>query len=198
MNAFRPGIATLVSVGLALTSYMQLSAQSAQSLAALTVPVERLPDGCRLEPITPGVTGAGRFVMHPGISTANPWIGAGRQYASSIRSIVDGPNSPTYGLSGPAQRDRSALDIEEAYRARYISAEHRIDVYGVRFYDPALALTASLNILATVPPQPPRIVFGATAVRVLSSRFRTARNRAANAEGERCLQVVTQYIAGLE
>ena len=195
MSGCRCWILTLLGVGLIAASPTRPFAQSTPSLAALTVPVERLPDGCRLEPVIPDGKGGRRFVMYPGIRE-NPWLGTGRQYAASIRQVVDGPAGPRYGLSGPELHDRLADDVVESYRARYISAnQQRIDVYAVRFNDPALTRAAALNqLLPDASPQP-RIILGSAAVLVLLSGPATPSG--ARGAGERCRRAVTDHVVQL-
>jgi hypothetical protein len=197
MTALRLGVCKVISIAVVAAGPSLLSAQSAQSLALLTVPPEQLPGGCQLEAVDPDATGPARFVMYPGLRE-NPWIGTHRPTVAAIRQVVDGPAGPRYGLSGPALRDRLADDVAEAYRARYTSAEHRIEVYAVRFTDPEMTLPSSLNRLASVPAQPPRIVFGTTAALVLSSRFRTSRNSVAGVTGPDCVRAVMEHLTGLK
>jgi hypothetical protein len=66
--------------------------QAPQGLAALTVPEDRLPPGCRLKPAEPKPPiGAQRgFVATSGNSERNPLIGRDRQVAADIRRLVDG------------------------------------------------------------------------------------------------------------
>ncbi|HUR19715.1 MAG TPA: hypothetical protein VMZ90_02830, partial [Vicinamibacterales bacterium] len=166
MTALRRRISTAFGIGLVVVCAMRTWAQPGQSLAALTVPGDRLPKGCRLEPVDLKATGAARFVMSPGVRQ-NPWTSTERRNAS-IRIKVDGPASPTYGLpAGPALHERSAEDVSEYYRARYIAADQqKIDVWAVRFKDPAFTRVAAMARLITDPPQLPRIIVGASAVLV--------------------------------
>jgi hypothetical protein len=185
----------LIAVGAMLSATaVDYSAQSVQSLAALTVPAERLPSGCRLQPVDPKATGAARFVMYPGVRE-NPWIGTRRPTLANLRRMIDGPTGPTYGLSGPALHERLADDVVEGYRARYIAAdEAQVDVYAVRFNDPALIRAAVMNRLITDPPERPRVVVGATAALIFQSSIGT-RRRDGGVADDACLRAITEHIA---
>lgn len=198
MSAFRCWMFILLGAGLVTANVIRPSAQSARPLVSLTVPAQQLPKGCGLEPVVPQRAGTARFVMFPGLYE-NPWIGVDRPVAASIRQVVDGSAGPTYGLDlGPALRDRLAEDVVESYRARYLSADQqRIEVYAVRFNDPALTRAASLTRLMADPAKDrrPRIVIGAIAVLVFQSTGPGARP---TDRSEGCLQAVTNYISALK
>jgi hypothetical protein len=196
MPALRERMLALLSVGLAAALPIQANTQSAPSLSALTVPAERLPTDCRLEPVMYDAAGATSFVMNPGVRT-NPWISTERRYASSVRQVVDGQAGPTYGLTGPALRERLADDVAEAYRARYLAPEGRaVEVYAVRFHDATLALPASMTtLIATPAPARPRIVRGAMAALVLQTWQRGVRPQATDSADDECLQVIEAHIA---
>ncbi len=168
--------------------------QAVPSLAALTVPVDQLPSGCHLEPVNPNATGAARFVMSPGIRE-NPWTGTRRPTLATLRQTIDGRAGPTYALSGPALHERLADDVVEGYRARYLASDEvKIDVYAVRFKDPALTRAASMARLLTDPPERPRIVVGAMAALVFQITEGATRRRGSVAD-EACLRAVTAHIA---
>ena len=207
MSTIRGRVLTMLAVG-CLAAAARPAAQASVSLSELTVPTQRLPNGCRLEPVVPDAGGGSRFVMYPGIRQ-NPWASTGRQHAASIREIVDGPARPKSGLSGPAEHQKMAEDVAESYRARYVGPNaERIDVYAVRFNDPALTLTASMNRLIIDPPQPPRIVLGSAAVLVLRSSGNPAQKSPFDHQpegevrsperGSECLRAITEHIGGLK
>ncbi len=201
MSAFPRRTITLLFVGLFAAGPMPASAQSTQSLAALTVPVERLPVGCRLEPVDTNATGAARFVMSPGVHE-NPWVGTEARHFGSMRREIDGPAGPTYGLpSGPALYARLAEDVVEVYRARYLSADHQvIEVYAVRFADPALTRAASMSALIADPSQDrrPRIVRGSIAALVFQYQASGRQAGTVRAPSDTCLRAVSDHIAALK
>jgi hypothetical protein len=149
------------------------------ALHSLTVPVERLPPGCRLVPARTSGTGQPAIIMYPSL-TDNPWVGTDRLKTRRIREVIDGP---------PYAADAEALSklsdgVLEAYRAVYQAASERvqINVYAVRFNDPKLTARAFVTQLAGGR----IIVRGSTVVRVLSA-----------ADGG-CLRRISDYIASLQ
>lgn len=115
---FRRSVSALLGVGLLAASAAAGTAQSTLRLEALTVPEQRLPTGCQLRRVSPTAP-----VSPPPLGYAdNPWMRTSREHATSIRMRVDGPQGPTYGLSGPALLARLADDVIESYRARYSEA----------------------------------------------------------------------------
>src|SRR5687767_9606643 len=70
--------------------------QSGTTLAALTVPDDRLPPGCRLKPaeLTPAVNRQQGIVVGAGasgpVTPVNPWLGSDRRLAAAIRRRIDG------------------------------------------------------------------------------------------------------------
>lgn len=187
----------LAVVAVCAGSLARPSAQAATSLAVLTVPIERLPAGCRLEPVDPNATGAARFVMSPGVRE-NPWLGTRRPTLANLRQVVDGPGGPRYGLSGPALHERLADDVTEGYRARYVApAGQKVEVYAVRFRDPALTRAASMNRLITDPPERPRIVVGSIAVLVFQV-LSAPKPRGAGVIDESCMKAITEHIRAIK
>ena len=186
--------AIALSAGFVAAAWLPPAAQSDQPthpLSALTVPAERLPEGCRLEPASPG------FVMGPGLRE-NPWIGTRPPTLASIRLTVEYPNGPTYDLpNGPALRARLTEDVVEGYRARYVAATAwKVEVYAVRFNDPALTLPTSLNRLRSNDRHDTRIVFGTTAVRVYLASDGFYPKPAQT--GEACLRAITGHIGSMK
>ena len=125
--------------------------QSERTLSVVTVPDDRLPAGCTLMPLEPQPSGGPQgVVVIPrdfGPSTpTNPWSGSDRRLAAAIAQRVDGmapqPDGPPLDRSASAAFALKWADqVVEAYRATYRSADgFLIDVYAVRFDDPALAL----------------------------------------------------------
>lgn len=191
-----------VAAGLVGINGMPCAAQTQQpQLAALTAPAERLPSGCRLEPVNPNAARANRFVMFPGVYE-NPWMRSGAEAwgaVSGIRWVVDGLGMPTYGLDpGPARDARLAEDVVESYRARYVvPTGHRVDVYAVRYKDPSLTMAALMAPLNTTRPGRPRIVIGATAVLVLLSA-EGAQAPFFEDVGRECARAVSAHIESLK
>ncbi len=112
------------------------------SLNDLTVPWERLPEGCALwrEPST----GRQGDVMHGGLSVGlrvptNPWAGTDTSLIASIRERMAPPPVPDAPpmSSREAARFRIQLanNIEEGYAATYHQAESKalVVVHGLRF-----------------------------------------------------------------
>jgi len=125
------------------------------TLQDLTVPRDRLPDGCSLKLVEPArrevistMERGGQRVryigptpsMQPAGITANPWMGTDRRILAWLRQRVDG-----YGelrlLDAPlTKREESALflqfaeGLEEGYAATYAqSGAHDLGVHAVRF-----------------------------------------------------------------
>ena len=187
---FHRTVTSLLGAGLLAANAAAVTAQSTLHLEALTVPEQRLPQGCQLRRVSRTVP-----VDPPPLGYKdNPWIGTSREYATSIRMRVDGPQGPTYGLSGPALLARLADDVIESYHARYSEARgSAIDVDAVRFKDPKLTLAATTN--PAIGHEAARIVRGATAVLVFRypSEWTTV-DRA----GEDCFRTIHDYIASLK
>jgi hypothetical protein len=152
--------------------------QSARGLAALTVPDDRLPPGCRLKTVEPRPpTGAQRGVMViSGNSEPNPLISRERRVAAEIRRLIDGappePDGPPLMPRSSARWELSwAEDVVEAYRATYRQADGSpITVAAIQFNDARLATpippfgtrTAARGMTS-------RIVLGPTVVLVAAS-----------------------------
>lgn len=179
----------LLLVGLLANWTGVAAVQPAQDLAALTVPEERLPPGCRLEePPKPQTNQPGTVV----ISQPNPWIGREGQVVADIRRLVDGAPRD---LDGPPLMPREAAafalrwadNVVEAYKARYRQADASlIDVAAIRFDDERLATSAppvgtrraSRGITS-------RVVLGPIVVRI-----------AAGARSD-CFQAIENYVRSL-
>jgi hypothetical protein len=167
-------------------------AQSPQSVTVLTVPEDRLPEGCRLEPVVPNAVGAARFSMYR-VRATNPWVSTPPEPVASVRQLVENRSVGEDGLTGPALHARLQIGVAEAYGARYLAADSsKIEVHAVRYTDPKLTSTAALIRLD--PHNVPRIVVGAIAAHV----FRSVDWRRANASGEACLKAVRDYIGSLK
>ena len=96
-------------------------------------------------------------------------------------------------------RDRLAGGVVEAYRARYITAERQqIDVYAVRFNDPALTRAASMARLIADPAadRRPRIVVGTIAALVFEAN--ESGSRPAKEPSHACLRAVTAHISAIK
>jgi hypothetical protein len=167
-------VSVLLTAGLAAAPR-----QDGFQIKSLTVPERLLPAGCRLAPDR--ARGDSSFVMYPGVRQ-NPWVGSGA-VASSIRLTVEGPINYE-GLTGPALMARLESGIVEAYRARYLAQDGSpLDVYAVRFNDPALTTAAPLARLRNRPGR--TIVVGATSIWVSPGK------------GGDCFRAVADYIASL-
>jgi hypothetical protein len=132
-----------LACGLRLTAVLLVlgnavvSAQSAPMLDALTVPVEKLPDGCRLEPLAPQPSPRPPVVLPYGTVVSysptliqrfpsNPWSGTDYKYIARVRPTFDKlpqePDGPPLERAD-ASRMKAKLtgDITEAYYALYHS-----------------------------------------------------------------------------
>jgi hypothetical protein len=174
-----------ISVGAGATT------QSARGLTVLTVPEDRLPPSCRLEPVVPRppIGDQRGVVAISGDSEPNPLISRARQVAADIRRLVDGappePDGPPLMPRAAARwASRWAEDVVEAYRATYRQTdESLITVAAIQFNDERFAT-----------PQPPvatrraargmtsRIVLGPTVVLI-----------AAGASSD-CFQTIEDYL----
>ena len=123
-------------------------------LDSLTVPVNRLPLGCRLAPVPTSATGEPQIVAYPGL-TENPWIGrlsdieklrgASCANPSRARSTSD---SRSAILHSTCAQSRAGGGGRGAYRALYVAANGmKVDVYAIQFTDPKLADKALLRSL---------------------------------------------------
>jgi hypothetical protein len=170
-----------------------VSAQAPGRLAALTVPPEQLPAGCRLEPVTKNPDGTTKFVMNPGNLGTNPWIGTRIPTVGIIRGIIEGPL--------PGETSRSARGLERAsentvgaYAAAYLADDGvKVLVWAVQFDDPNLTYRATLKRIGG---ETPRIIVGPIAAHVTLSRPTTRVK--GTALGERCYDVVRNYISSLK
>ncbi len=158
---FRSAIVALAAVA---TGALSLPAKAQDirpplSLAALTVPAERLPDGCGLKVIEPGrseviaspergrqavrFSGPTPSMQPPGV-TANPWIGADRHVLAWLRQRTDGPRKMSVPDGGPLTAHEQAAftlqyadGVEEGYAATYAQSQAPdIAVQAVRFAVP--------------------------------------------------------------
>lgn len=111
--------------------------QDSFELRQLTVPPDRLPAGCRLQPAD-----SKRLVSGPWAPLSvmtNPWEGDDRAVVARIRErmvpptrVPDGP--PVTAADLARMRLRAADDVEAAYVASYADADKRLlDVLAVRF-----------------------------------------------------------------
>ena len=99
------------------------------SMRDLTVPAERLPEGCVLSP-APSVqldSGRVRFGLWAGFPT-NPWIGTDRRLVASIREHIEGPVAVPDGPPLDAKElarylGQLADGVEEAYGAVYMQSD---------------------------------------------------------------------------
>jgi hypothetical protein len=143
--------------GLADTSAVAQSVPTRSvTLQELTVPQDRLPEGCTLKVIEPSrrevlaTPAAGvqtvRFVsstssMQPRGVTLNPWTGTDRRILAELRQRVDGfgpvrmPDAPPLSSSETsAMLLQFADDVAEGYAATYAQSDGReIGVWAVRF-----------------------------------------------------------------
>jgi hypothetical protein len=120
----------------------------------LTVPKDRLPNGCILKTIQPPgliptsesgrqtihVTGPTPSLQPPGVTT-NPWIGTDRRTLAWLRQRVDGygslrlPDGPPLSASeAAAMSARFADGVDQGYAATYVQSTPRdLAVHAVRF-----------------------------------------------------------------
>jgi hypothetical protein len=112
------------------------------ALQDLTVPSNRLPDGCELLPVSAIRTDENRIRLSLMLglwTAANPWVGTERSALASIGERVEGmpagPDGPPLDRREHAQfRLRMADGIDEGYAAVYGRAENDIViVYAARF-----------------------------------------------------------------
>jgi hypothetical protein len=112
------------------------------TLEKLTVPKDRLPEGCAIKPIQPDAKPFKSTVpgLLPSEVTANPWIGTDRRILASLRELVDGPNAIRPPDAPPlSQSESSALllrladGVDEGYAATYAQAGPDLGVIALRF-----------------------------------------------------------------
>jgi hypothetical protein len=119
------------------------AAASVDPLERLTVPADRLPQGCALAPRSE-TSDNGRVRAWRLPFAKNPWIGTDRSFLASIRSLMwspplmpDGP--PLSPVEAQRYSRRSADGLEAGYIAFYYSKAHQesLTVYAVRVEDAA-------------------------------------------------------------
>ena len=110
-------------------------------LVDLTVPSERLPDGCVLVSPAPVGLDGGRVRLSSlaGLGLpANPWIGSERSILATIRERMDGhplvPDAPLTKSEYARFRMRLADDAEEGYAAVY--GQDEVAVYAAKMVSP--------------------------------------------------------------
>ena len=182
--------AFVLALGLAV-----VSAQSAPTFSALTVPAASLPDGCQLTPLPPertptpmphpegGVIAAARKPFELRRFPSNPWFGTDYKYIAQVRLAFE--RLPLVHLpDGPPLEQRQAEkllstlkgNIAEAYRASYeTTSSGSIVVQAVRYTEAKWAT-----------PGEGRIVRGSTVILVTG-----------NPQGE-CFNAVRKYIQSLK
>lgn len=122
------------------------TAQSASVKAQeLTVPSDRLPDGCQLAPAPSVPVGPNQVQtgLWGGLQLpSNPWAGHDAPLAGKIRELVDGarrvPDGPPLSRAELARLVlRLAEDVEEAYAAFYNTPDGRlVSVFAMRLNAP--------------------------------------------------------------
>jgi hypothetical protein len=185
VNNVRIRMAMLL-VGLLAICVVAGATQPAGGLAALTVPEDRLPPGCRLKPAVPRPPiGTQRGVVAiSGNSEPNPLISRERQVAADIRRLVDGaprePDGPQLMPRAAARwASRWAEDVVEAYRATYRQTdESLVTVAAIQFNDDRFATPEPpVGTRSAAPGMTSRIVLGPTVVLIAagasSECFRT-------------------------
>jgi hypothetical protein len=103
-------------------------APKAVTMQDLTVPQDRLPNGCSLKTAAPdrqrSLGHSERITVNQGI-TVNPWIGTDRKVLGWLRGHIDGypsrplPDALITEKEESALRSRLAEDVEEGYAATY-------------------------------------------------------------------------------
>jgi hypothetical protein len=170
-----------------------VSAQSAQSLSALTVPAASLPDGCRLGPPppkpTPIVLADGKLIQRlnmPGRFPTNPWYGTDDWLMVEVQKAIEPPAPRVRMPDGPPLEPKEASKliwslkghVVEAYQSEYETTPGEvIRVQAVRYTDPKWA--------APDPRQENRIVRGTTVILI-------------GGRPGQCLTAVRQYIEALK
>lgn len=103
------------------------SAQSANSLASLTIPADQLPQGCSLRPDD--------VVDHR--ASTNPWTGLEPLVIATIRermgAVTRVPDAPLSRREETMFRLQLANGVEEAYGALYRTNTQFVSVYAVTF-----------------------------------------------------------------
>ena len=148
----------VITLGLAGTSVVAQSvAPRAVTMRDLTVPADRLPNGCSLKVIeparqetipAPATRQAVRFIpsgpsLQPLGITLNPWTGTDRRILAALRQRVDGywrvrlPDAPPLTSSEvSAMLLQFAQGVEEGYAATYTLEGRDLGVWAVRFAMP--------------------------------------------------------------
>jgi hypothetical protein len=112
-----------------------------RGLDALTVPPDRLPGGCQLEPPPEGGRVGSSVTIVPAMLAVNPWIGDDRRIVASISSRLHArPRVPDGQPLDPRGASRYELKwadgVRDAYRASYVSEDlDAIQVDAVRLDD---------------------------------------------------------------
>ena len=195
MTAFPRPHACLVA-GLAINVGISvILAQSPLTLGALTVPPDRLPNGCQLQ--VPAADAAsptarpGRTPVHGDPVQGNPWSGMDRALKLEARNAVDGRASIPYAPATLRElgsfQAKWIENVAEAYRAEYkTDGNGPVFVRAVRF-DDAKSATPEPPLGTRIVMSGPsaRIVLGAIVVRVSAS---------ANSE---CFQAVRKHLEAL-
>jgi hypothetical protein len=185
-------IVAVLLVG-SIAGWSPLQSPPDEGLARLTVPAQRLPKDCRLEPVGKDERGQPSILMGPGRLDVNPWIGWRQPTVALIRESVEARYDPEY--RGPEGLRRLAEGTIDGYIAQYITSDGgKILVYAVRFDDPSL--TARAATMRLDGDAEPRIILGATAVSV---RWTVPSSRLQKTDAvESCARAVRQYIALLK
>ena len=187
----------LVTVCLAISSATAVPQIAKMTgLNALTVPEDRLPEGCRLKlppPAPAGGRGSRVVSAQPPPFSANPWLGTDRRPVATIRQILEGPPRVP---DGPPLDQRQAAryflrfadGIVDAYRATYQwSDESDVDVYAVRFEGEDLVRELPRERASSRGGVTSRVVIG-PAVALVSARGGV----------NRCFEAVRAYIQSLQ
>lgn len=129
-------------------------------LHQLTVPKDRLPDGCSLTATQSG------YAIGWQRLTSNPWIGTDRAILGGLRGLIDGPgrrplpDALTTSLEEAELRSALAEGVEEGYAATYEQLSARaLQVLAVRF---AVPPEPRFRPSDGAPGAPARIALGST------------------------------------
>ena len=148
----------VIPVTVALASalgFAQGQPARAVTIQELTVPTDRLPDGCTLKFIEPArqevIAKAGaretfRMIpatpsLQPSSAVSNPWTGTDRRILADLRQRIDGHGAIRFPDAPPLSRtETSAIHlkfadgVEEGYAATYEQANRGdLGVWAVRF-----------------------------------------------------------------